>query len=65
MAASRGAIAPTKINYETRPRAASDLGYEVEFVVDAMSATAAEEHDFAVARTFPRFGRVTTTQDYR
>nr|BFD96247.1 hydrolase [Kitasatospora sp. Xyl93] len=55
----------TTMGVESTARAASDLGYQVEFVVDAMSATAAEEHDFAVARTFPRFGRVTTTQDYR
>ncbi|MCX4444923.1 isochorismatase family protein [Streptomyces sp. NPDC087866] len=54
----------TSMGVESTARAASDLGYEVEFVADAMSGTAAEEHDFAVARTFPHFGRVTTTQDY-
>jgi nicotinamidase-related amidase len=54
----------TTMGVESTARAASDLGYEVEFVADAMSGTVAEEHDFAVAKTFPRFGRVTTTRDY-
>ncbi|MGY5031271.1 isochorismatase family protein [Streptomyces sp. 900116325] len=54
----------TTMGVESTARAASDLGYEVEFVADAMSGPDAEEHDFAVAKTFPRFGRVTTTQDY-
>ena len=54
----------TTMGVESTARAASDLGYEVEFVADAMSGLAADEHDFAVAKTFPRFGRVATTQDY-
>jgi nicotinamidase-related amidase len=54
----------TTMGVESTARAASDLGYEVEFVADAMSGLAADEHDFAVTRTFPRFGRVTATQDY-
>lgn len=54
----------TTMGVESTARAASDHGYEVEFVSDAMSGLTAEEHDFAVARTFPRFGKVLTTADY-
>jgi len=54
----------TTMGVESTARVASDLGYEVEFVADAMSGPTAEEHDFAVSKTFPRFGRVATTQDY-
>ena len=54
----------TTMGVESTARAASDLGYAVEFVADAMSGPTAEEHDFAVSKTFPRFGRVATTQDY-
>ncbi|MGW4776205.1 isochorismatase family protein [Streptomyces filamentosus] len=54
----------TTMGVESTARAAGDLGYEVEFVADAMSGPVAEERDFAVARTFPRFGRVTATRDY-
>ncbi|MQY14467.1 Isochorismatase family protein YecD [Streptomyces sp. RB5] len=54
----------TNMGVESTARAASDLGYEVEFVADAMSGLAAEEHDFAVTTIFPRFGRVTATRDY-
>lgn len=54
----------TTMGVESTARAASDHGYELEFVADAMSAFSAEEHDFAVERIFPRFGTVRTTADY-
>ncbi|MFJ8039598.1 isochorismatase family protein [Kitasatospora sp. NPDC096147] len=54
----------TTMGVESTARAASDLGYEVEFVADAMSGFAADEHEFAVGRTFPRFGEVRLTADY-
>lgn len=54
----------TTMGVESTARAASDHGYELEFVADAMSALSAEEHDFTVERIFPRFGAVRTTADY-
>jgi nicotinamidase-related amidase len=54
----------TTMGVESTARAAADHGYHLEFVADAMSGLAADEHDFAVNRTFPRFGVVRTTSDY-
>ncbi|MFD3546954.1 isochorismatase family protein [Streptomyces sp. NPDC058655] len=54
----------TTMGVESTARAASDHGYEVEFVADAMSGFEAEEHDFTVERIFPRFGAVRATADY-
>ncbi|MGW7109895.1 isochorismatase family protein [Streptomyces xanthophaeus] len=54
----------TTMGVESTARAASDHGYEVEFVADAMSGFDAQEHAFAVERIFPRFGAVRRTADY-
>ncbi|MFI8265833.1 MULTISPECIES: isochorismatase family protein [unclassified Streptomyces] len=54
----------TTMGVESTARAAADHGYELEFVADAMSGLAADEHEFAVERTFPRFGKVRNTADY-
>ncbi|MCX4775721.1 isochorismatase family protein [Streptomyces sp. NBC_01264] len=54
----------TTMGVESTARAASDHGYELEFVADAMSGFAADEHEFAVERIFPRFGDVHETADY-
>ncbi|MFD7256420.1 isochorismatase family protein [Streptomyces sp. NPDC059874] len=54
----------TTMGVESTARAASDHGYEVEFVEDAMSAFAADEGEFAVRRIFPRFGEVRDTASY-
>lgn len=54
----------TTMGVESSARAASDLGYDVEFVADAMSGFAADEHDFAVEKIFPRFGEVKNTDAY-
>jgi nicotinamidase-related amidase len=54
----------TTMGVESTARAASDHGYDLEFVHDAMSGLAAEEHQFAIERTFPRFGAVKRTADY-
>ncbi|GAA1935890.1 hydrolase [Kitasatospora viridis] len=54
----------TTMGVESTARAAADHGYEVEFVADAMSALAADEHEFAVQRIFPRFGEVRSAADY-
>ncbi|MGW5399553.1 isochorismatase family protein [Streptomyces sp. NPDC003952] len=54
----------TTMGVESTARAASDLGYELEFVADAMSGFAADEHAFTVERIFPRFGDVHDTAHY-
>lgn len=54
----------TTMGVESTARAASDLGYELEFVADAMSGFTADEHEFTVERIFPRFGDVHNTADY-
>lgn len=54
----------TTMGVESSARAASDHGYEVEFVADAMSGFAADEHEFTVERIFPRFGEVRDTAAY-
>ncbi len=58
-----GGIANT-MGVESTAREAYDHGYELEFVSDAMSGFAADEHEFTVSRIFPRFGDVRTTDDY-
>ncbi|MFE5541423.1 isochorismatase family protein [Streptomyces sp. NPDC056519] len=54
----------TTMGVESTARAASDHGYDLEFVADAMSGLAADEHEFTVQRTFPRFGEVRKAADY-
>ncbi|MFG2559137.1 isochorismatase family protein [Streptomyces sp. NPDC048496] len=54
----------TTMGVESTARAASDHGYELEFVADAMSGFAADEHDFTVEKIFPRFGEVRNTAAY-
>ncbi|WP_433332176.1 isochorismatase family protein [Spirillospora sp. CA-294931] len=54
----------TTMGVESSARAAVDHGYEVEFVEDAMSGFAADEHEFTVRKIFPRFGTVRVTADY-
>ncbi|MET9800587.1 isochorismatase family protein [Streptomyces sp. NPDC006368] len=53
-----GGIA-TNLGVESTARAAGDLGYEVVFVEDALTALTAEEHRAAVELDFPRLGTVT------
>jgi nicotinamidase-related amidase len=56
-----GGIA-TNIGVESTARAAYDRGYELVFAEDAMSSVSAEAHGFAVSTTFPRMGRVRSTE---
>ncbi|MFJ8629834.1 isochorismatase family protein [Streptomyces sp. NPDC093568] len=52
-----GGIA-TNLGVESTARAAADLGYELVFVEDAMTAFTAAEHDASVRLDFPRLGTV-------
>lgn len=54
----------TNMGVESTARAASDYGYELEFIADAMSGLAGDEHHFAVDKVFPRFGEVQDTAAY-
>jgi len=47
---------------EATARSAHDLGYNVVFVVDAMTDRDAETHDFCVAKKFPRMGETETAE---
>ncbi|MDF3149804.1 MULTISPECIES: isochorismatase family protein [unclassified Streptomyces] len=54
-----GGIA-TNLGVESTARAAGDLGYELVFVEDAMTAFTAAEHEASVRLDFPRLGTVVT-----
>jgi nicotinamidase-related amidase len=53
----------TSIGVESTARSAYDLGYNVVFVVDAMTDRDAEAHRLTVEKIFPRLGQTTTTAD--
>lgn len=53
----------TNFGVESTGRAASDLGYEVVFVEDAMAGQDEPAHRFAVDYVFPRLGTVATSED--
>ncbi|MFG2282892.1 isochorismatase family protein [Streptomyces asoensis] len=55
----------TNLGVESTARAAGDLGYELVFVEDAMSALTGAEHEASVKLDFPRLGTVTRTADVR
>ncbi|TDD68616.1 isochorismatase family protein [Jiangella aurantiaca] len=59
-----GGIA-TNLGVESTARAASDLGYDLVFVAEAMTALTAPEHDAAVGLNLPRFGTVVTADAVR
>jgi len=57
-----GGIA-TNYGVESTARDAHERGYELILVEDAMSARNADDHAFALARIFPRIGRVCSADD--
>ncbi|SEQ76569.1 Nicotinamidase-related amidase [Faunimonas pinastri] len=57
-----GGIA-TNFGVESTGRAAWEHGYNVVFAEDAMASPAAEMHDFAVQKIFPRLGRIRSTRE--
>lgn len=52
----------TSVGVESTGHSAYDLGYNVAFVVDAMTDLNAEAHRHSVERVFPRFGETATTE---
>ncbi|MFJ7077056.1 isochorismatase family protein [Streptomyces sp. NPDC098781] len=59
-----GGIA-TNLGVESTARAAGDLGYDLVFVEDAMTAFTAAEHDASVRLDFPRLGTVVRAAQLR
>ncbi|MFF9199037.1 isochorismatase family protein [Streptomyces sp. NPDC014779] len=55
-----GGIA-TNLGVESTARAAADLGYDLVFAEDAMTALTADEHRASVQLDFPRLGTVAET----
>ncbi len=53
----------TSAGVESTARSAYDLGYNVVFVLDAMTDRNAEAHHFTVEKIFPRLGETTSTDD--
>ncbi|WP_371668242.1 isochorismatase family protein [Streptomyces sp. NBC_00289] len=59
-----GGIA-TNLGVESTARAAGDLGYDLVFVEDAMTALTAPEHEASVRLDFPRLGSVVRAAEVR
>ena len=57
-----GGIA-TNLGVESTARAAADLGYDLVFAEDAMTAFTAAEHEASVRLDFPRLGTVARVAD--
>ena len=53
----------TTMGVESTARDAFERGYQQVFVEDAMAARGPEEHQATVAGTFPRIGRVRSTEE--
>lgn len=53
----------TNLGVESTARAASDHGYDLVFVEDAMSALSSTEHEAAINLDLPRFGTVVSLAD--
>jgi nicotinamidase-related amidase len=53
----------TSAGVEATARSAFDHGYNVVFVVDAMTDRSAEAHSYSVEKLFPRIGETDTTDN--
>jgi nicotinamidase-related amidase len=53
----------TSAGVESTGRSAYDLGYNVVFVVDAMTDRDADAHRYCVEKVFPRLGETDTTDN--
>jgi nicotinamidase-related amidase len=53
----------TSVGVESTGRSAYDHGYNVAFVVDAMTDRDAEAHSHSVEKVFPRIGETDTTEN--
>ncbi|MGW0766956.1 isochorismatase family protein [Streptomyces sp. NPDC002676] len=55
----------TNLGVESTARAAADLGYQLVFAEDAMTAFTAAEHEASTRLDFPRLGTVVTSAQVR
>lgn len=53
----------TSVGVDSTARSAFDLGYNVTFVVDAMTDRDADSHRFCIEKIFPRLGETASTDD--
>jgi nicotinamidase-related amidase len=53
----------TSVGVEMTGRCGFDLGFNVVYVVDAMTDMSAEAHRYCVENVFPRFGETDTTEN--
>ena len=53
----------TSIGVEGTARAASELGYNISFAIDAMTDRKMESHQHSICNIFPRLGEVGTSND--
>jgi nicotinamidase-related amidase len=53
----------TSIGVEGTARAASELGYNISFALDAMTDRVKEAHERSIQFIFPRIGETGTTAD--
>jgi nicotinamidase-related amidase len=53
----------TSVGVEASARSAYDHGYHVVLIEDAMSDLSEDTHTHAIAKTFPRIGEVTSTDE--
>jgi nicotinamidase-related amidase len=53
----------TSAGVESTARSAFDLGYNVVFIVDAMTDREIETHRFSIEKIFPRIGETATSDD--
>ncbi len=53
----------TNVGVESTARYAYEAGFSQIFVEDAMAATSDEEHSFPLRTTFPRMGRIRSTDE--
>jgi nicotinamidase-related amidase len=53
----------TSVGVESTARSAYDYGYNVVFVVDAMTDRDADSHRHSVEKIFPRLGEIDTTNN--
>jgi len=53
----------TTIGVESSARSAYDLGYNIAFVLDAMTDRDADAHRYSVEKIFPRMGETCTTAE--
>jgi len=52
----------TSTGVESTGRSGFDLGYNVTFVVDAVTDRDADSHRHSIEKVFPRFGEIATTE---